>query len=81
MEYTLKDIVFNHKKDAKEVFSKMNKIIKTYGNISVADFYDLVNHKTVYTDNIYGWKNLSAADVIKGADGYRIVLPQVVPLE
>lgn len=80
--YAVSEIVFNDRGDAEEVLARMDEIIKKYGMVSVLDFYDLINQKSMnHTDNKYGWKDLSGAMVLRGSDGYRIQFPKVVPLE
>ena len=79
--YEYDDIIFNSRGEAEEVLERMDELIETYGNASVADFYDLVGVTGKYTDNKYGWKDIHTAKVVRvSGDGYMIKLPMVTPL-
>ena len=78
--YDLDDIIFETRDEAKEVLERMDELIDLYGVASVADFYDLAGVTGNYTDNMYGWTNLSSADVVRVRDGYIIKLPRIRPL-
>lgn len=81
VRYEYDDIIFNSRGEAEEVLERMDELIETYGNASVADFYDLVGVTGKYTDNKYGWKDIHTAKVVRvSGDGYMIKLPMVTPL-
>lgn len=79
--YAVNEVVFPDRGQAEEVLARMTEIIKSYGMVSVRDFYDLINQNANHTDNKYGWRDLSSAMVVRGSDGYRIQFPKVIPLE
>lgn len=81
ISYNYDDIVVDSRGDAEAVLSQMNDILDTYKIVSVADLYDLVGLTGNYTDNKYGWTNLSSAEVVRVRDGYKIDLPRTVPLK
>ena len=58
----------------------MNECVQRYGMVSVADFYDMIGQKGNYTDNNYGWKDLTLARVDRAIEGYRIIFPRVISL-
>ena len=58
----------------------MDELIKEYGQVAVADLYDLVGITGSYTDNKYGWTNLRNAEAIRDRDGYLLRLPKALPL-
>ena len=58
----------------------MDELIDTYGIVSVADLFDLVGITGNYTDNKYGWKNISNAKAIRVWDGYILSLPKAIPI-
>lgn len=75
--YDYNDVELESYDEAKEVLDRLDELISAYGNASVADFYDLVDIKCNYTDNKYGWTNLSTADIVRARGGrYRIRLPR-----
>lgn len=79
--YNYDDVIFNSRYEAEEVLERMDELIETYDNVSVADFYDLVGITGSYTDNKYGWTDIRTAKVVRvSGDGYMIKLPKVIPL-
>lgn len=79
--YNYDDIVLESLGEANEVIDQMGALIETYGMVSVADLYDLVGKSCNYTDNKYGWTNISNAEAIRVRDGYLLKLPKAAPLK
>ena len=78
--YPAVGIVIEDKGQAEMVLHQMDDIIMAYGQVRVADLYEMLGKTGTYTDNNYGWKNLQSASVQRVADGYLLKLPRVVPL-
>lgn len=78
--YSYDTITFSNRPEALEVLNQMDLLIDTYGQVTVADLYDLVGITGEYTDQKYGWKNLHNANVVRDRDGFRIDLPKALPL-
>jgi hypothetical protein len=78
--YEYDNIVIEDKGEAEMVLHQMDDIIMAYGQVRVADLYEMLGKSGSYTDNNYGWKNLQSAYVQRVADGYLLKLPRVVPL-
>ena len=78
--YSYDDIIFDSRGEAEEVLSRMDELIDTYGNVSVADLYDLVGITGNFTDNKYGWINIRNAEPVRVRDGYMLRLPRATPL-
>jgi len=75
------DILFDSRGEAEEVLMRMDELIAHYGNVSVADLYDMAGISgRDYTDYKYGWTNLSTAEPVRLRDGYIIRLPRASPL-
>lgn len=74
------DILLQTRGDAEAVLSQMVDIIDEYGQVSVADLYDLVDISGEFTDHRYGWTNLSRATVERTRGGYLLNLPKTVEL-
>lgn len=73
----LDNFVFETRGDAEEVLSQLVDYIHDYGTASVGDFYDLIGHVGgSFTDQNFGWTNLSHADVKRKRDGYVLDLPR-----
>lgn len=78
--YQHDDITLESRGEAEEVIERMSELVELYGEVSVADLYDLVGVTGNYTDNKYGWTNVRNAEVIRVRDGYLLKLPKVTPL-
>lgn len=78
--YAHDDIILDSRGEAEEVLTRMDELIDTYGNVSVADLYDLVGKSSEYTDNKYGWMNIRNAEPIRVRDGYMLKLPKALPI-
>lgn len=78
--YSHDDIVLETRGEAEEVLTRMDELIDAYGEVSVADLYDLIGKTCNYTDNRYGWTNIRNAEPIRVRDGYMLKLPKVTPL-
>ena len=72
----LGDIIFSSRGEAEEVLSHLVDLTLDYGEASVGDFYDLVGVTTTFTDNSWGWKDLSKTSVSRVRGGYIINLPK-----
>lgn len=73
---SINDIFFSSRGDAEEVLSTMIEMIDTYDEVSVGSLYQLVGITPDFTDDKYGWTNLSTASVSRNRDGYYINLPR-----
>lgn len=78
--YAHDDIILDSRGEAEEVLTRMDELIDTYGNVSVADLYDLVGKSSEYTDNKYGWTNIRNAEPIRVRNGYMLKLPKALPI-
>ena len=48
---------------------------------TIGDLYDLVGMTGDFTDNKWGWDNLSRASTTRVRDGYILVLPRPVVID
>jgi len=74
----LQDVVFETGGEAQEVLAIMSEILEQYGEVTVADFYDvagLQNHAEA-TDNSWGWTDLQNTGISRTRDGYVISFPR-----
>lgn len=80
--YDYDDIVLSNRGEAEDVITRMMEIMDEYdGMVSVADLYELVGESSRYTDNNYGWTDLSNARVERVKDGYLLKLPRIQSLK
>lgn len=78
--YNYDEVVFDRFDDAAEVLLNMRQTIKTRDAVSVADLLDMAGCSSQYTDNRYGWTDLSDARLERVGTGYIIRLPRPVAL-
>ena len=78
--YNPDDIVLETRGEAEEVLARMDELIDMYGQVSVADLYDLVGKTCEYTDNKYGWTNIRNAEPVRVRDGYLLKMPKALPI-
>lgn len=78
--YDYDDIIIPSRGEAEDVLLRMKELIDKYDIASIGDLYDLVGISGNYTDNKYGWTDLSGAKVIPVRDGYLLKLPKALPL-
>lgn len=74
------DIIVQTRGEAEDVLARMDELIDMYGQVTVADLYDLVGISGNYTDNRYGWTNIRNAEPVRVRDGYLLKMPKVGPL-
>lgn len=79
--YSYDDIVLETRGEAEAVLSRMDEVMEEYGQVRVADLYDLVGVSGNYTDNNYGWTNIRNADIVRVRDGYKIKMPRALPIK
>lgn len=70
------EIVLQTRSDAELVIDSLRELIEVYGNAKVANLYSLVGITGDFTNQSYGWTNLSRAGVIQIREGYLLDLPQ-----
>lgn len=75
------DIILESRGEAEEVLSHLVDLTEDYGMASVADLYDLVGVTSNFTDNKYGWDNLSSGRVVPVRGGYLLELPRPIVLD
>lgn len=78
--YTYDDIFFDNRGEAEDVLVRMCELLDQYQIVTVADLYDLVGETGSYTDNRYGWTDISMAKVEYCREGYYIHLPRPMPI-
>ena len=79
--YSYDDIVLATRGEAEDVLDRMCELLDVYKTVTVADLKDLVGITPIYTDNKYGWTNLSTAETVRIRDGYMLKLPRAIPID
>ncbi len=80
-QYSYDDIILPSRGEAEDVLARMDELIDAYGLVRVADLYDLVGITGNYTDNKYGWTNITRAEIIRTRDGFMIKMPRAIPID
>lgn len=75
------EIVLENLQDAQEVIDNLQNIFDEFGMVTVRDLYDLVNYTAEWTDEKWGWDNLSNLRYRRIAQGFLIDLPKPIYLE
>lgn len=69
------DVYFSTRDDAEGILDELCELIDQYGEAPVRAFYELAGISTSFTDEQFGWTNLSTAYIRNTRDGYLLVLP------
>lgn len=74
------EMLYYSRDDAERVLEGLRDIIDKYQVVSVADLNALSNLPSAYTDNSWGWFNLSRVDIHQTHEGFVLILPQAEQL-
>lgn len=70
------EIILATRGEAEEVIDHLVDLTIDYDAASVSDLYDLVGISGNFTDDKWGWTDLSSASTTRVRDGYRLNLPK-----
>lgn len=73
---TSRDFIFDSRGDAEKTLDTLTEIVIEYKAASVADLCQLVGVTGEWTDNQWGWFDLSSASVKRVHGGYMLDLPK-----
>lgn len=76
----IKTVVFADPQDAENVLDTLCAKIDAEGCCSVADYYEVCNQKSDFTDHKWGWDTLASAKTRRVNGGYIINLPRPIRL-
>lgn len=75
------EIIIGTRVEAEEVLASMDDLLRRYELVTVEDLYNLVGIPATYTDNRWGWIDLSDASIIRQrTGGYLLNLPSPEPI-
>lgn len=66
------NIVVKNRNDAEDIVDEMYRRIDENGDVSIAEFFDLLDLTAPYTDNKWGWTRKSQIDIRKVSGGFLI---------
>jgi hypothetical protein len=76
-DFSFKDVVMRDRSSAQDLLDTLKEAIRDYKNVSVAELYEALDKESVnFTDNYYGWTDLSDATIRRVATGYWLDLPK-----
>lgn len=79
--YSVNDIVLDNRGDADMVLDSLYSIIKEYSIATIGDLYELVGISPQFTDQKWGWTDISGARVESAyGGGWLIRLPNPKPV-
>lgn len=80
--YSYEDVSFETLRDAIEVQDRINEMISMFGVASIADLYDMARiSDDNYTNNNYGWSDISSSETIATSDGrFTLKMPVAMPI-
>lgn len=79
---TMDEIEFETIVEANDVLEALRNWIEQYGEVSVAELYNMIQVTADYTFYNYGWKNLDNAQVVPiSGGGFAIDFPRPMPLK
>jgi hypothetical protein len=71
------DLILENRVDADEVLASLDALIREYEVATVRDLYELVGETASFTDEKYGWVDLSGAGSRRSrGGGYVLILPR-----
>lgn len=76
-----KDFIFESRGEAEKVLDMLTEIVSEYQAASVADLCQLVGVTGEWTDNKWGWYDLTSASVKRVHGGYMLDLPKPTHIE
>lgn len=76
------DLLFATRPEAELTLERMYDMLGEYETVSVADLNSLVGKSSSYTDQKWGWKNLSGCKIFRDRNhGYVLELPKTVSID
>lgn len=78
---TIDDIILATRVEADEVIGRMYNLVERYGRVTIADLFDLVGVTGQYTDENFGWVDLTGARPHRDGQGYRLNLPRPIQID
>ena len=79
--FDFNSVIFSERGEAELVLQKMDELVDEYKLVRVSDFYDLCDLPAPHTAYRYGWTDIRSAEVVRDRDGYRIKLPNAMPMD
>jgi hypothetical protein len=76
------DLLFATRPEAELTLERMYDMLRDYESVSVADLNSLVGRSSSYTDQKWGWTNLSGCRIFRDRNqGYVLELPRTIAID
>lgn len=75
------EVIVETRSEAEDVMTEMERILKRYGSITVADLFTLTRIDPSLSDRNWGWYSLDRARVTKVREGWAIDMPMPEPID
>lgn len=75
-QHRFDQIIIPTRTEATEILDQMYSVLSQYDVVTVSDLYEMANIESQFTDERYGWDDLSGSGVSRDRKGYLLVLPQ-----
>lgn len=79
-QHDFNEIVLTSREEADDVVDRMFDLVSRFGEVTVADLYELVGIRSTHTDHKWGWSDVRGTGTVKVREGYLISLPDPEPL-
>lgn len=73
--YSFDEVILASRGDAEEVLDTLCDRIEDYGEATVGDLNDMLGVTGPFTDQYWGWRNLSSATIKRAREGFLLDLP------
>lgn len=70
------EMILGSRREAEDVLDGLSRMIEKYNAATVSDLYELVDISGRFTDQKWGWTDLSKAVVNRVKEGYLLILPK-----
>jgi hypothetical protein len=76
----LGEIILEDYVTAEVIVERMLESVRDYDHVTVANLKELIRETPKYTDNRWGWTDLSSIDIKRVREGFLLILPKPEPL-
>lgn len=76
-----RNIVLLHRDETEEVIEQLHKRIRKYGEVSIAELFDLIDEQSNYNDNNWGWKDERDIRLRRVSHGFLIDVAEAIYLD
>lgn len=66
------------REDAENTLAEMRQAIAEQGYVTIAQFYNCIGKTTTWTNEYWGWRDLSEVEIRPVPDGWKIIFPRPI---